>query len=470
MPDALPPRVADAATQRGLGQLVYARKGTGSLGYFFFFLAVTVGLVAVAGAIFGLIYLANESDTSLAAIAIVCLLGAVVTAIYAVMGLFRGSTAHYIFERGLVQTRRGRPDVITWADLDEIRQIWGSGLTAGKMLLVQVVTFDGRIWAVETFPCGEAGATEMPDRLADIAGRLGRPVLRRPRLDPKEPELVGVAEPPSKILVFGLLIGTAVLGFVIHAIGVPGWLAATLSFWLVGVVTRLAGNRYGRVIRALGWLWVVIGAFTFLGVVNDLLPINGWVATGIGVLFEIAAFRVLRRALIGALPMLGARTRRGFAKANGWQWVGEAPVALPGPYTAAHLQNVPAGVPTAPGHAVIRSVVSGMPVMIFDRIRVKPGLTDRPQTAWFVQLPAASPLHVPGMATSPIVTPDALAVAATKGFPQQWWIEGDMLCAARDGDDRTGTDPRFLPYYTQHLAAFAARLNWSALHHSPVAS
>jgi hypothetical protein len=84
----------------------------------------------------------GATDRSVAVVAIVSLIFAVVALVFAALALVRGFTAHYLYERGLMQTRNGRPDVATWADLDEVHQVrWTS---IGSPAHTRVLMFDGR--------------------------------------------------------------------------------------------------------------------------------------------------------------------------------------------------------------------------------------------------------------------------------------------------------------------------------------
>jgi hypothetical protein len=453
---SVPHRVAVEAAARDLGQPLLVRKGPNPIGRFLLDVVIAVVLVAVAAGVTYGAQAIGATDRSIAVVAIASLIFAVVALVFAALALVRGFTAHYLYERGLVQTRNGRPDVATWADLDEVHQVrWTS---IGSPAHTRVLMFDGRSWKIEP------KANDLRDQLIEMARRLDRPVWQRPHADPSDRGPGQIPEQPGKLVIGVPLVGGLVIGFVLYRLGLSGYLGLSLGFWIVGFTTYLLGTRRGRIIRLLGMIFIIFGGLIFIGFTRSLLAaVNGWVVAGLTIGVELAVLRLLRHAYIRVLPQIGMRARARFARSQGWHFARRETIPLPGPYTAAHLMNVLPSSTTTTGQGVMRTTVNGVPVLIFDRVRVKPTLEDYPQTVWMVTLPVASPLHAPGVAASPIVTPQAVQLASGPGFPERWWIEGTVLCAVREADERTGIDPAYYRTYGRQLALLAAELDWAAL-------
>src|SRR2546430_9640177 len=122
--EPVPPKVAQAATGRGLGQLTYLQKGTNPFSNFIFAIGAAVALVLVG---LGLGWVTTQIHLrALAWLAFLCFVGALIAVIFAFAALLAGFTATYLFAGGLVHTKNGRVQVVAWPDVDELL-LWRAG-------------------------------------------------------------------------------------------------------------------------------------------------------------------------------------------------------------------------------------------------------------------------------------------------------------------------------------------------------
>ncbi|OLB65667.1 MAG: hypothetical protein AUI10_05660 [Actinobacteria bacterium 13_2_20CM_2_72_6] len=173
--EQLPPKVVQAAAGRGLGQTTYVQKGSNPFGNFAFGIGAAVALVLV---FFGIAWVAVQIHfRPLAWLAFLCLIGALIAVIMAFGALIAGFTATYLFAGGLVHTKNGKVQVVTWPEVDELL-LWRAGgktAIAGKLLCYYVVTFDGRKVPIELQSA--KGDKTLGEQLQGIVKSLGRPVV-----------------------------------------------------------------------------------------------------------------------------------------------------------------------------------------------------------------------------------------------------------------------------------------------------
>jgi hypothetical protein len=173
--EPLPPKVAQAATGRGLGQLTYLQKGTNPFSNFAFGIGAAVALVLVG---FGLGWLTSEIRLrALAWLTVLCFIGALIAVVLSFAALLAGFTATYLFAGGLVHTKNGKVQVVAWPEVDELL-LWragGKSSLAGKLLSYYVVTFDGRKVPIELQSA--KGDKTLGEQLQQVVKGLGRPVV-----------------------------------------------------------------------------------------------------------------------------------------------------------------------------------------------------------------------------------------------------------------------------------------------------
>jgi hypothetical protein len=173
--EPLPPKVAQAATGRGLGQLTYLQKGANPFSNFAFGIGAAVALVLVG---FGLGWLTSEIRLrALAWLTVLCFIGALIAVVLSFAALLAGFTATYLFAGGLVHTKNGKVQVVAWPEVDELL-LWragGKSSLAGKLLSYYVVTFDGRKVPIELQSA--KGDKTLGEQLQQVVKGLGRPVV-----------------------------------------------------------------------------------------------------------------------------------------------------------------------------------------------------------------------------------------------------------------------------------------------------
>jgi hypothetical protein len=173
--EPLPPKVVQAAAGRGLGHPTYVQKGANPFGNFAFGLGAAVALVLL---FFGIAWVAVQIHLrALAWLGFLCLIGALIAVVMAFAALLAGFTATYLFAGGLVHTKNGKVQVVTWPEVDELL-LWragGKSAMAGKLLCYYVITFDGRKVPIELQSA--KGDKTLGERLQQIVEGLGRPVV-----------------------------------------------------------------------------------------------------------------------------------------------------------------------------------------------------------------------------------------------------------------------------------------------------
>lgn len=173
--DPVPPKVAQAAADRGLGQVTYVQKGSNPFSNFAFGLGAAVALVLL---FFGIAWVAVQIHfRPLAYLAFLCLIGALIAVVLAFGALIAGFTATYLFAGGLVHTKNGKVQVVAWPEVDELL-LWragGKSAMAGKLLCYYVVAFDGRKVPIELRSA--KGDKTLGEQLQQIVKSLGRPVV-----------------------------------------------------------------------------------------------------------------------------------------------------------------------------------------------------------------------------------------------------------------------------------------------------
>jgi hypothetical protein len=430
----IPEYVTRAAEKRGLGQLVVWRKASNPFGVFVFFGGIAVGgALLLYGVLWLLMHAVDQLDTDLGAVIIVAGIALVGSAVLAVYGLARGFVAHYVFERGAIQTHNRRVDVATWDQLDEITQHW-TGIRERKVTSIWFRMFDGRRWTIEAVTTGDQKDRDAPlvGTFIEAARRLGRPITHRPR----EGERPGEGEVPPRWKVGILVVALFAVAFFVsrwlEASGVYEGLALALGFLVAGLGTWVLGQAV-RWLRVGGWVFAGIGGLILIGTAQRLLPsINGWVL-GFGVLgLELLAVWGLGRVNAAMMPLVGGVTRLLYAATHRWRYRPSQHIALPSPATAARLLSVPPGSTSARGRSVVTFTIDGRQVAVFERVRRRPRVDDRPQTVWLVQLPA--PMRY-------------------QEFQDGSWIDGAALWYAQESLYRTGMSPGRVAAVARQLAA-----------------
>jgi hypothetical protein len=168
-PEPTPPEVGRVAAERGLGALRRAQKGSNPLARFARGMAYAVGwLLGLCG--LGLLFQRWDLGP-LGLLALPLLVGAAVAVITAVRRLFAGFTATYLYANGLIHTKNGRIQVVTWPEVDKL-MVWEIG---GRAERYYVVTHDGRKVLVE-FESAQGDAT-LGIMVQEIMQKLGRPIV-----------------------------------------------------------------------------------------------------------------------------------------------------------------------------------------------------------------------------------------------------------------------------------------------------
>ncbi|SDS60420.1 DUF6585 family protein [Actinoplanes derwentensis] len=174
-PSAPPPEVIQAAASRQLGALVAAQRGSNPIGNLAFGVGGGIALI-LGGFLVG--WISSLIDfRPLAFLACPMIVIGIIVLIYAVMALFAGFTATYLFENGLVHTKNKKIDAVAWSEVDQL-WLWkagGDNVLTGHLLTYYVVTFDGRKVPVEA-AVGK-GQEPLGPRLEQIVAQLGRPVV-----------------------------------------------------------------------------------------------------------------------------------------------------------------------------------------------------------------------------------------------------------------------------------------------------
>ncbi len=427
----VPEYVSRAAERHGLGPMVVWRKGSNPFATF----VVAVGITVVGGGLLiGVLWVLSrfidQLETGVAAIVILAGVALVGSAVVGVYGLFKGFTAHFVYERGAIQTRNRRVNVQAWAQLDEVLENWGGLRSNPKVLSIFVRFFDGRRWEIEAATSGDQTDRDAPlvAVFIDMARRQGRPVTRLPRVK-LEDEFM-----PPRWLVGVLVVLLFAVSFVVwrslRDSGLADGLPLAIGFLTAGLGTWVLGQAF-RWVRVSGWLFTAIGGLILITVATRLLPsVNGWVVGLSTFALELLAVWGLGRVNAMLMPPVGSIGRFLYAITHRWRFRPRAHIALPGPATAARLLSVPPWSTSTEGRSVVTFEVNGRRVVVFDRVRPSPRIADVPQTVWMVQLPQPVPFQA---------------------LPDGTWVDGTALWYARESLFRMGASPR-------RVAAVAARL------------
>jgi VanZ family protein len=174
-PEPPPAKVAQAATDRALGAIVAAQKGSNPLGNFVFGIGAAVVLIGVG---LGVAWLAAQIGfRALAYLALLCFVGALIAVVLSFAALLAGFTATYLYAGGVVHTKNGKVQVVAWPDLDEML-LWragGKSAIAGTLLCYYLITFDGRKVPIEKQSA--KGDKALGEHLQQIVKNIGRPVV-----------------------------------------------------------------------------------------------------------------------------------------------------------------------------------------------------------------------------------------------------------------------------------------------------
>jgi hypothetical protein len=424
----VPAYVARAAEQHDLGSLVIWRKGPNPVARFITYaLMAALGSALLYAVVWVLSRLIDQLRASLGALLVLAIVAIVAAAVLGVRELLKGFSAHYLYERGAIQTRNRRLSVATWDQLDEIAdRKYLVGVLAENILYVRF--FDGRRWEVETNThVNDDLDKRLVEAFLDIARRLGRPIVHLPR-DAKDDDV-----PPRGLIVLVVLAGFVVTFVINHFLldaGLDAGLALASGFLAVGLPTWVVGQAW-RFYQVVGGFFTVVGGLILIWEARDLLPsVNGWVVAAGAFAVEVLIVRLLLRVNAAVMPILGAARRRLYALTHGWRYRRRQEIAVPSRATAGRLLSVPPSAATTTGRSVVTFTINGQQVTVFDRVRRRPRTEDRPQTVWQVQLPAP---------------------ATFREYPDGSWVDGSTLWYAQENLTRTGASPR-------RIKAVAARL------------
>jgi hypothetical protein len=320
----------------------------------------------------------------------------------------------------------------------------------------------------------------------------------------------------TRLIILGLIAATFVVAGVLIGIGIPVYLAITLAFLIVGVVTLAVERRMGREAPAFGIAFMVLSGIFGMFAVHKALPqVNGWIVFLGMLVLEIGALIGVIKLYKRLRGQAGSVFRRRLAARRTWRYEPEATVPVPGPRSAPRFRGVPNDATSTTGRDVVYATANGLNVTVFDRA----GARDRKaQTVWLVQLPAALPYVLSSFVhylrleegtprptpdnpilaaldptgTSPsgygaevdralglptvqlgdpgphtdhpdfartLLTPDVRRIAGMQDFPKRWWIEGWYLCTTADD----GAKPADVEDWVDRLTGFASRFPWPAL-------
>jgi hypothetical protein len=173
----MPPNVAQAAQERGLGHLLGARQLANP---------IMVGILSlVAAAVsFGLLMLISNlgKDSGgvlysvLRVVALFFCFAMVAALAYGVAALVRGAQAYYVYTDGVIHRRNGRVRAFTWAEVVELRGIIGTkGDNAGKLLHYKLTPQGGKAFLIPISIVD--GRDEFLDHLISALKQHGRPVI-----------------------------------------------------------------------------------------------------------------------------------------------------------------------------------------------------------------------------------------------------------------------------------------------------
>ncbi|GIE28354.1 hypothetical protein Ait01nite_013990 [Actinoplanes italicus] len=179
---AIPAGVTALAEQRGLGAAVARRDNPGAVKAVLYSLVTAVSGFAVS---FGLFYLAGTYFRPLIPLAILALATGICGLGWAIVFPLRGNESAYLYERGIVHVRNGRPRAALWSDLEslEVHVIREGNLMAGVTSAYLLRTSGRPPMRVQPV------LTEQPDgtrqdpfgsAMARLVADAGRPVVEKP--------------------------------------------------------------------------------------------------------------------------------------------------------------------------------------------------------------------------------------------------------------------------------------------------
>jgi hypothetical protein len=175
--NALPPNVAQAAQQRGLGVSISTRALPSPV-------AVGIMCLAAAAVFLGLLVLTSQigQDTGgvlyslLRFVALFSCFGMVGALAYGVAALVRGAQAYYVYSGGVVHRRNSNVRAFTWAEVTELRGIIGTkGDRAGKLMHYKLTPAGAKPFLIPINIVD--GKDEFLDHLIAGLKQHGRPVI-----------------------------------------------------------------------------------------------------------------------------------------------------------------------------------------------------------------------------------------------------------------------------------------------------
>ncbi|MET7394865.1 hypothetical protein ABZS66_15385 [Dactylosporangium sp. NPDC005572] len=482
-----PSKVAELATNLRLGPLAAGRKGGGAIA------TLATGAI-LAGGLFGVAALINALPESfhvkaLALVAVLAVLAAIGVTVLTFYMLFKGSASLYAYAGGIVWAGRGRPSGAGWADIDTLYVT----TRGAKESSADVVLFDGRSVTVE------GHGKEDPDPLfTELRQRLAahhRPVRVGAFADQRSRPEKETALDDRPLAVISVVIGvfaSLALGFGLWKAGLPGPVAAIIAPTVYALLAIALGLAVDDRLVKVGYAFLVVAGIVVLSVAIKILDEYNWAVVAVAVLAVEGAILAVWQAVYVRLPARRPTAgRKRLAAKAAWQYTSEIAVPVAGPRTAGRLLGVPADAPTTTGADAVHGTANGLPVMVFDRWRRAPRITDPVQTVWVVRLP----ITLPFLASAYFRQHDKLSATldaffgspAADGPPEQhaadpeiarlvaespartamndlrlprtWWVDGDCLYAT----DAGGAGPDTERTYAENLTALAAAFPWPAL-------
>jgi hypothetical protein len=179
---AIPAGVTALAEQRGLGAPVARRDDPGAVRAVMYSLLTAVSGFAVS---FGLFYLAGTYFRPLIPLAILALAIGVGGLGWAIVLPLRGNESAYLYERGIVHVRNGRPRAALWGELErlEVHVVREGNLMAGTTsayLLKPTGQAPMRVQPVLREQPDGTRQDPFGSAMARLVADAGRPVVEKP--------------------------------------------------------------------------------------------------------------------------------------------------------------------------------------------------------------------------------------------------------------------------------------------------
>jgi hypothetical protein len=458
----IPARVGALAERYRLGTAVDRLKAPNPVVEFV--LAVVLALVA-----FGLAWLVNWLLTFVPVKPLALLVVALILIGIAIMGLgmfrlFRGFSAVYRFEGGIVWTRNGRAQAAPWSTIDEL----GVARTDGKVTNAALTTFDGR-----RIPLEGDNPTAFVDGIEQVVNGHRRPV--RDHIFSDDVAAPDLPIPHLVMLFLGTVFGAlaitvAVLLFRAGLDGDQGALTVVAGFGLIGLLALILGLRFDQRFVMLGLTFIgIAAAVALITSFRTFSGINPYLAATAVLAVEVALLSLGSAAYRRLPARRPTGYRRRLAARRGWQFATKQDVPVGGPWTAWTLIGVPENSTSTTLTDVVTGSIDGVPFIVGDRIRRRRRNGDPIQTVWLVALPFAFPSVYRDdrfrRGVSEAGDPEVAALMdgrrPTSTGPLDtvptWWIEGPYLYA-------TGVDNRRATLANaEKLTRFAANLPWNDL-------